>query len=270
LVIDGDARLGKPSDLPIKTALAPVTNQSYFDTTVREDRWFDAWLGGTATFSASATSAPAVTNVYEHRKPFPGLQWDRWEYSTLKKYALLYGSYYAQGTDGLLYANGAIVEGQGQSLDEVMQSDAVGMHHGLVFVDTLDQMPPTGENLGTLRLTTEYAEGLFVINANLSWMPRGAGKAVPALSPPPEGMSSLATRIPVELSGIHLNGVLFVAGNLEFQNDPRIFGAVTSTGELSTTGGGSMEIWYEHELAQGLYRGFPVVSQVSGTWQERY
>src|SRR5581483_8826608 len=164
----------------------------------------------------------------DHRKPFPGLPWDRWEYSTLKKYALLYGSYYARGTDGLLYANGAIVEGQGQSLDDVMGSDAVGMHHGLVFIDTLDQMPPSTENLGTLLLTTEYAEGLFVVNANLAWAPRGSGKSVPALSPPPEGMSSVATRIPVELSAIHLNGVLFVAGNLQFQNDPRVFGSVMS------------------------------------------
>ena len=96
LKVKGDARFGGRDEVPTKTALAPVTGQSYADMTHREDRWLDIWVGGGALFglSASEPSGGIPANVYPRQDPFPGLKEDRWDYETMKKQALLYGSYY--------------------------------------------------------------------------------------------------------------------------------------------------------------------------------
>src|SRR5207244_6805945 len=106
--------------------------------------------------SASDASGRIPANVYPRQDPFPGLKEDRWDYETMKKQALLYGSYYGLERDGLLYQNGRVEPGLGRTADEVFGSEAVGDHHGLVFVDTLDRRPPGTDNLGTLSLETEY------------------------------------------------------------------------------------------------------------------
>ena len=77
-------------------------------------------------------------------------------------------------------------------------------------------MPPRLDNLGTIVLDQEYAEGIFIVNAHVLWKAGQPGKPVQALSPPPEGQQSLGSRIPVQLSGIHLQGVLYVAGDLRY------------------------------------------------------
>jgi len=146
--------------------------------------------------SAPGPAGGIPANVYPRQDPFPGLQEDRWDYEAMKKQALLYGSYYALERDGLLYQNGRVEPGLGRTADEVFGSEAAGDHHGLVFVDTLDRRPPGTDNLGTLSLETEYAEGLFVVNAHLRLKPKGSGKSVPVLSPPGEGLSSLEVGFP--------------------------------------------------------------------------
>lgn len=274
LKVKGDMNFGRIEELPVKTEQAPVTGQSYAEMARREDRWLDIWLGGSALFSYGA-SVPMVTlptNLYPHRDPSPGLNLDRWDYETMKQYAFLYGAYYGMDRNGLLYPNGIMETELGLTADEVFGSKSVGDHHGLVFVDTLDQRPPHGDNLGTLSLETEYAEGLFVVNAHVSLKPQGTGKSVPALSPPHEGSSSLATRVPVQLTGVHLHGVLYVAGDVVVEGRPRIYGAVMAEGRLvgGSTTGGTLEIWYNDDLRSGLLRGMPLVYVAPGTWREQY
>jgi len=274
LKVKGDMNFGKIEELPVKTAQAPVTGQSYAEMARREDRWLDVWLGGSALFSQWA-SVPMVTlppNLYTRQDPSPGLSLDHWDYETMKQYAFLYGAYFGIDRNGLLYLNGIMETGLGLTADEVFGSQSVGDHHGLVFVDTLDQRSPHGDNLGTLTLETEYAEGLFVVNAHVSLKPKGSGKSVPALSPPNEGSSSLATRVPVQLTGIHLQGVLYAAGDVVVEGRPRIYGAVMAEGRVvgSSTNEETLEVWYNDDLRSGLLRGMPLVYVAPGTWRELY
>ncbi|MGH7231825.1 MAG: hypothetical protein ACREJU_10775 [Nitrospiraceae bacterium] len=273
LKIQGDARFGKKEEFPLKSQLASVTGQSYADAPVREDRWLDIFVGGEALFSpSSASSLLTPPHLYTHQDPNPGLHQDRWDYETMKKYAILFGSYYAQDRDGMLYRNGVIQPELGLTPDEVFASRSVGDHHGLVFIDTLDQLPPRSDNLGNLSVTTEYAEGVFIVNAHLHLRTTGAGKSVPALSPPPEGSTTLGTRIPVELSGMHVQGVLYTAGDLTFEGHPRVYGAVVTEGKVAPLSSDlmSIEVWYNYDLRSGLFRGVPLVRVAPGTWQQKY
>jgi hypothetical protein len=190
----------------------------------------------------------------------------------MKKYAMLYGSYYARDQAGLLYRNGVIRPGAGLTPDEVFGSAFVGDHRGLVFIDTLDGLPPRPDNLGTVTLKAEYAEGLFIVNANLQWNPTGIGQSIPVLSPPDEGVSALGAGVPVELSHVQFQGVLSTPGDLTFQGQPRMFGALMVGGKVEMTQPQSevLEVWYNHELGSGIFRGLPVIYAARGTWQEVY
>lgn len=272
LKIRGDARLAKIEDLPAKSILAPVNALSYADMFRREDRWLNILIGGAAAFLPSTASPPPVvpSHLRMRQDPLPGLKEDSWKYDQLKKHAMVYGEYYSRERDGLLYRDGRIEPGLGVSLDSVMRSDAVGDHKGVVFIDTLDQQPPRPDNLGTLIVETEYAEGVFVVNANLRIKPKGSGRAVPVLSPPSEENLGLGTRVPVELQGIHLSGVLAVSGDLLFEGRPRLFGALMTGGQVIADGAGAgpLELWTDFELRYGLVRGIPLVFVAPGTWRE--
>ncbi len=271
LKVGGDVRWNTIDAVPLKTDLAPVTGQSYSEMARREDRWVEIWVGGSVSFGATspATGVSLPVNIHPWQEPVPGLRMDQWDYESLKHAALLYGRYYARGRDSLLYPDGIVEPGRGVTADEVFASGGVGDHRGLVFIDTLDRLPPRADNLGTIAVATDYAEGLFVVNAHLSWKPRGTGRPVPALSPPREGLTSLATRVPVQLSGVHLQGVVYTAGNLLFEGRPRVYGAVLAAGSLGEAGGtgNSLEVWYNHDLRGGLVRGLPLVYPAAGTWQ---
>jgi hypothetical protein len=269
----GNVQLGRREDVPVKTDLAPITGQSYADILHREDRWLTIWAGGEVRFTpTSIDSTRVVPNVYPNRDPFPGLHADVWPYEVLKRYALQHGSYYARDAAGLLYRNGTIGSGLGVTADDVIRSSAVGHNRGLVFIDTLDQLPPRPDNLGTILIETDYAEGLFVVNAHVQWRPRGVGRSVPVLSPPTGGSSSFAARIPVTLSSIHLRGVLSTPGDLSYENQPRVFGALLVDGRIlgSSDTSTPLEVWYDHDFRNGMFRGLPVVYVARGTWQQKY
>ncbi len=273
LKVKGDARLDTIPDLPIKTVLAPVSAQSYGDTSRREDRWLDVYIGGQVSFVPSPFVAPVAppSNIHAGQEPFPGLKEDQWDYENMKKHALIYGEYYARDQDGFLYRNGRIEPGLGVTADSVFRSAAVGDHRGVVFIDTLDRRAPRLDNLGMLSVETEYAEGLFVVNANLRLKPKGAGMSLPALSPPNEGTTSLGTRVPMELNGAHVRGVLSVAGDLTLDGRSRVYGALMTGGRVIADGvtAGLIELWYDYELRQGLVRGVPLVFVAPGTWTEK-
>jgi hypothetical protein len=273
LKVGGDANLGKRNEIPIKTSLAPVGEQPYADMVKAEDRWVDVWVGGQALLTVTGGELPSLPeNVHVNREPSPGLALDHWDYETMKRQALLYGSYYVPDENGLLYRNGIMESGQGLTPTDVLASTNVGDHLGLVFIDTLDQRTPSGHNLSHLLLEAEYSEGLFIVNAHLHWKPKGAGLSVPALSPPPEDSSSLAARVPARLSGIHLQGVLYVVGQLSYAGAPRIYGGLVTEGDIAIAPANppSLEVWYNYDLRAGQIRGIPVVYLVPGTWQERY
>jgi hypothetical protein len=91
------------------------------------------------------------------------------------------------------------------------------------------------------------------------------------LSPPPEGSSSLSGRIPITLSGIHFNGLLYAAGTISVARETRLYGAVVAAGTV-VTGGATplLEVWYNADFGRGLFRGLPVVYRAPATWQVKY
>jgi hypothetical protein len=270
LKVRGDVNLGAGSQLPVKTVQAPVGEQSYADTSLLQDRWLDVWVGGNATMESTDMLLPE--NVHANQEPAPGLRMDRWDYETMKRQAILYGAYYVPDADGLLYRNGMVRPGVGLTATEVFNSTGLGDHRGLVFIDTLDQHAPDGRNLAALSVESEYSEGLFIVNGDVHWKPKGQGKSVPALSPPPEESASLGARVPTLLPGIHLQGVLSVAGNLMFEGRPHVFGAVMTDGDIVANRASfdRLEVWFNYDLRSGIMRGMPVVQVARGTWQERY
>lgn len=266
----GDVVIDRVNDLVVKTASAPVTGLPYETVKTLEDRWVDYWIGGdVSVFSPSASeSAGFPPNVYRHQHPTPGLSLDRWDYELLKKTAQRYGTYYRLDRDGRLHLLGSPDSDPGRLPADVLTSSAIGHSQGLVFIDTVDGEPPRLENLGTLVLDTDYVEALLVVQGHVIMRPSGAGRSFPVLSPPPEGATGISGRVPVTLSGIHVNGLLFAAGAITLERESRMYGAVLAAGRINA--GPPLEVWYNTDFGRGFFRGLPVVYRAPSTWQVKY
>jgi hypothetical protein len=91
------------------------------------------------------------------------------------------------------------------------------------------------------------------------------------LSPPPEGSSAISGRIPVTLSRIQLNGLLYAAGTITVERDTRIYGAVITAASVTTAvSPPGLEVWYNADFGTGSFRGLPVVVPAPATWQLKY
>ena len=271
----GDLAVQRVEDLVLKSTAAPVTGQSYDQMVYAQDRWTEYWIGGSVSVISpppgQGANPPLPENVHLHQSPTPGVRLDRWDYDSLKKIALRWGTYYRLDRVGQLHPQVASDSDQGITPTDALESQVIGDHHGLVFIDTVDGQLPRVDNMGTLVLDTDYFEGLLVVQGHVVLRPRATGKSVPALSPSPEGTNSLGARVPVQLSGIHVNGVLCAAGTIMLERSTRIFGALIAGNTVTAAGPGTVaEVWYNVDLAQGLFRGLPVVYRAPGTWLAKY
>jgi hypothetical protein len=270
--VAADLVINRIEDAIVKDPTAPVTSQSYELMKKLEDRWADYWIGGNISLLSPPSASPSFPlNVHIHQHPTPGVRLDHWDYNLLKKTAQRYGTYYRLDREGRLHSSGSVESDPGRLPAEVLASPAVGQTHGLVFIDTLDGEAPRPDNLGTLVLDVDYVEALLVVQGHVRVKPSGSGRSVPVLSPPPEGATSLGSRIPVTLSNIHLNGILHAAGTITLERNARIYGAVMTGGTVVAGSAGlHMEVWYNADLGKGLFRGLPVVYRVPGSWQVKY
>ena len=273
--VTGDLSVKRVEDLVNKSSGAPVTGQSYDQMMQAQDRWTEYWIGGAVTVTSpppgQGANPPLPENVHLHQYPTPGVRLDRWDYDSLKKIALRWGTYYRLDHVGQLHPQGASDSDQGVTPADVLESQAIGDHRGLVFIDTVDGQPPRVDNMGTLVLDTDYFEGLLVVQGHVVFRPRAVGKSVPVLSPSQPGTQSLGTRVPVQLSGIHVNGLLSAAGAIRIERSARLYGAMMAGQSVTSIGTGTViEVWYNADLAQGLYRGVPVVYRAPGTWLAKY
>jgi len=172
---------------------------------------------------------------------------------------------------GQLHLQGASDSDQGIMPADALESQVVGDHRGLIFIDTVDGQPPRVDNMGTLLLDMDYVEGLLVVQGHVVCRPRAGGKSVPALSPSQPGTESLGARVPVQLSGIHVNGLLYAAGAIRIERSTRLYGAMMAGQSVTSIGTGTaIEVWYNADMAQGLFRGIPVVYRAPGTWLAKY
>ncbi|HSA61793.1 MAG TPA: hypothetical protein VLE03_06100 [Nitrospiraceae bacterium] len=275
LKVSGDLVLGRADEIPTKSLLVSVTGQTYEETAQPEDRWMAAWVGSEVQMTQPPTRQDRASvvpdNVHPRQNPIPGIRLDQWPYEHLKKLAKQHGSYFAIDRDGLLYPQGTVEPGHGISPDAVFRSQGPGDHRGLIFVDTLDQSPPRTDNLGVLKLRTAYLEGIVVVQGHVLLASSDPGESLSVLSPPTTEANGDASRISAQLSHVHLNGVLYASGNITVTGRPRVYGAVAAGGTIiSSTSGALVEVWYDHDLGQGLFRGLPVVYRAPGTWLARY
>jgi hypothetical protein len=75
----------------------------------------------------------------------------------------------------------------------------------------------------------------------------------------------------VQLSGIHVNGLLYAVGAIRIEQSVRLYGAMIARQSVTSIGTGTvMEVWYNADLAQGLFRGLPVVYRAPGTRLAKY
>ena len=273
LKVGGDLVLGRVEEIPSKSALAPVTGQAYDETAQREDRWMDAWIGGKVqVMQQPSGQTPSLPhNVHQGQIPTPGISLDQWNYEHLKRMAKQFGRYVAIDREGLLYPRGIVEPGRGISPDEFLQSQGPGDQHGLIFIDTLDQTVPRTDNLGIVKLHAPYVEGMVVVQGHVVLAPSGSGQSVTVLSPPKTDQGADLARMPIQLSGIRFNGVLYASGNITVTGKVGLYGAVVAGGTIASEGlGNRLEVWYDHDLRQGLFRGLPVVYRAPGTWMARY
>ena len=271
----GDLAVQRVEDLVLKNTAAAVTGQSYGEMVSAQDRWTEYWIGGTVSVIApppgEGATPPLHENVHQQQYPTPGVRLDRWDYDSLKKIALRWGTYYRLDRMGQLHPQGASDSDQGIAPTDALESQVIGDHRGLVFIDTVDGQAPRADNIGTLVLDTDYFEGLLVVQGHVVCRPRAAGKSVPALSPSLSGTMSLGARVPVQLSGIHVNGLLYAAGAISVERSARLYGAMMAGQSVTSIGTGTaIEVWYNADLAQGLFRGVPVVYRAPGTWLAKY
>lgn len=275
LSVGGDLVLQRLEDIPLQSDSAVVTSLSYRDMSHRDDRWLSIWAGGAvhlAQLSPEQTGQEGLPmNVHANRHPIPGLRRDHWGYEQMKQLAIKYGTYLAIDRDGLLYPGGLVEPGHGVTPDDYLRSRRVGDTRGLIFIDTLDQKAPRADNLGVLRLNASYLEAILVVQGHVIASPSASGQPLTVLSPPAGGGGTVASRTSVQLSDVHLNGALYVAGNITLDRSARVFGAIAIEGTIVTARPGTtMEVWYDHEMGQGLFRGVPVVLRAPGTWMVRY
>ena len=273
--VGGDLTVQRVEDLVPKSSAAPVTGQPYGQMLSPQDRWTEYWIGGTVSIvSPPPGQGPnplLPENVHLHQYPTPGVRLDQWDYDSLKKIALRWGTYYRLDRSGQLHPQPSQGSDQGVNPADLLESRAFGDHRGLVFIDTIDGQPPHADNMGTLVLDTDYFEGLLVVQGHIAVRPRATGKSIPVLSPLPEGAGSLAARVPVQLSDIHVNGVLWAAGTIILEKSTQMFGALIAGNTVMAARGGTVaEVWYNADLAQGLFRGLPVVYRAPGTWLAKY
>lgn len=273
LKVGGDLVLTQVEAIPLKSALASVTGLAYDEMTQREDRWMEGWIGGTVqvTQLPSGQSPNFPSNLHIGQNPIPGVRLDQWSYEHIKRVAKRFGRYFAIDREGLLYRQGIVEPGHGISPDEVFRSQGAGDEHGLIFIDTLDQMAPRPDNLGVVRLHAPYFEGLAVVQGHVVIAPGGSGQSIRVLSPPQINDGKDSARTPVQLAGMHFNGVLHASGDITIAGRVRLYGAVAAGGTITSAGAGSsLEVWYDHDLSRGFYRGLPVVYRAPGTWMTRY
>ncbi len=273
LKVGGDLILTQADEIPLRSTLAPVTGQTYEEMTQREDRWMEGWIGGAVqvTHSPSGQTPSYPSNLHMSQNPIPGVRLDQWPYEHIKRVAKRFGRYFAIDREGLLYPQGIVEPGRGISPEEVFRSQGNGDQLGLIFIDTLDQTAPRPDNLGVIRLQAPYFEGMAVVQGHVVLAPSGSGQSIRVLSPSPIDQSKDVVRTPVQLSGVHFNGVLHASGDITIIGRVRLYGAVAAGGTITSSGSGSsMEVWYDHDLSLGLYRGLPVVYRAPGTWMTRY
>lgn len=274
--ISGNADLGADLDaIPVKESGAGILGTIY-GATGRKDAWADYYIGEALVLPSSpgciGCTQPFLSgghpNIYQYQSGIPsGFQPDSWDYRALKALAKERGTYYGTDRTGALYVDGVKDASHRRMNSEFLGGWDPDSNREFVFIDTVDGNAPDGSNLAELDWPVDYLKGFVFAFADLTLRESGPGRDRTVWSPPLEGTADPSTRMPVRLSGIHVDGVLFSSGRISVEGHPKIFGVLSAKNGFG--GSGQPEIWYDGELLYGNYPGLPVVMIQKGSWKFR-
>jgi hypothetical protein len=278
----GDVRVRREADLggslealPVKDSAAAIDGADYA-AGVRRDGWLDFYSGrevvNPVSFGCVGCDQPFLheghANVFQNQERYePVFALDEWDYRRVKSLAREAGAYFGSDPSGNLYRDGVRDASHRTTLGQFLSANGRAGGRNLVFIDTVDGQPPDGTNLAELIWPAGYNRGLFFINADLVLEAASGGGTREVLSPPREGTADESTRRSVRLSGIHVDGVLAVAGRITALGHTRIFGSVSAVNGFA--GSGKPEVWYDADLRSGTFSGLPVVAPFKGSWSVR-
>ena len=153
-----------------------------------------------------------------------------------------------------------------------------GITKGMIFVDTTDQKIPNavGDNLQELSISGNLSfKGTMILAANPKVSGLGAATNITVKSPPwnptvnscaayptlkycsplfdqtfrPMCATAAADRITVNDLPVHLQGLIYVFGDMDITGNLQIFGALIT--ERGFAGAGTPEIWFDYDLKGG-------------------
>ena len=217
------------------------------------------WGTGQDLYDASRPQpglAPAsgqYAGAFEQHLPAGTLQWPTFDYQTFKDMALAHGRYYGTDAAGNVYRNG--IKDAAHRIDFLTEFGVPNRDtapYDLMFIDTINGAAPRsdGSNMATINVSGNGLglKGVFWIGANFGGSGIGSPPFIldaedPNGTPPPSG----------KLSQIFLEGVLYAAGTVEMSGNCGVYGSVVA--QRGFSGGGTPDIWYNHQLASGLQIG---------------
>lgn len=236
--------------LPRRSTAAAVNGREYA-AEPGSDRWATIIASGAIIGPASNGSgfAAPFDHLHQHTAA-PSMGW--WGYQALKAYAQRHGRYFTTRGTGLLYANDA---GSGMSPTAVFAAHSGGER--LVFIDTLDRMPPREDNLEALGATMDFVDVDAYVGAHLTITPGRGGSVVLDSPSAPDAPEGPPLALDVTITGAHYRGALIIVGVAAAEARTRIIG---SLGVLrGVRDAGAFEVWYDSALARGYRHGFPPV-----------
>lgn len=208
----------------------------------------DLYDGTRQTPGAAPASGKYANAFYQHLPPGT-LDWPDFDYQTFKDLALAHGRYYSTDAAGNIYKNG--IEDAAHRVDfytEFTVPDRNNSPYDLIFIDTVDSNPPAanGSNLATISVSGSGngTKGVMYIAANFD--AEGVGSPPSLVAKDPNGANR-------SLSKIFHEGVIYASGTIAMSGNAGVYGSIVA--QKGFTGGGTPDVYYNVELANGLEYG---------------
>jgi hypothetical protein len=243
------------------------------------DRWANISVSGTFSGQAAGNPTPYATTCTPNPdggsypqvcrtnlKQQQTVQIVKWDYQTTKTTALNYSSYYV--------FDGSNVRQGGLSGPVVNLNTLMTTNNGFVFIDTPNQKDPAaGGTPFTLSQTGTpggLIQGAFYVAGNLSFGGLGGATSENVKAPPnPDNCNTSLGPCPTAGEresanlGLHIKGVLYSTGTMNFTGNPGIFGAVVA--ESGFGSGGTPDIWYDWDIRRRISNMIPTSKKI---WRE--
>jgi len=273
--ISGKGDLGTQLDkIPLLNPFAGPTGASY-NTGPLEDPWVRFRIEGAiqSPTPLECTSCPEPYlmgghgNIHQEQGFYnSGFSLSHWNYQSAKEFSKRFGRYYTSDLMGNLFLDGIQDASHRKTPEAVFSSQGPGDDQGIIFIDTIDQKPPTFTNQATLTVPVDYSEGIFFVNANMVLEKKGSGRPLSVSTPPLPQTGTVVSN--VLLSNINLNGVIYTNGFLKTMAPLKVFGSLHAQGGFVQPE--NLEVWKNHYHSQGRFHNLPMAVFSPGSWRETY